>query len=50
MAKIHTIEIRELPKPRKYIPVRSGAGKHQDKRTKRNRTRLSQKKKALGDW
>ncbi len=50
MAKTHIIEIKSIPKPRKHTPVRSGAGKHEDKRTKRNRTRLSQEKKALGDW
>jgi len=29
---------------------RGGAGKHADRRTKRNRTRAAQNRKAIGEW
>ena len=37
----------ELPKG--HAPHKSGAGKHLDKRTKRNRTRGNQTKRAIED-
>lgn len=37
-----------------YVPKErygaSGYGKHADRRTKRNRTRATQKRRAIGEW
>lgn len=35
---------------RGHQPRLSGAGTHDDRRTKRQRTRSSQKRRALGEW
>ena len=44
---------KQAPKPR-YIPQErygySGGGKHEDRRTKRNRARATQKRQAMKEW
>jgi len=44
-----TITVK-VPKRTGHVPPRSGAGVHEDRRTKRNRTRERRIMKAMREW
>jgi len=45
-----TIKVENKPARKGHQTHRSGAGQHQDRRTKRNRTRSAQKSKAIKEF
>lgn len=44
------LKIRVCYKPKRRIEIKTGAGVHKDKRTKRTRTREAQRLKSCVDW
>jgi len=45
-----TIKLQVGPIAKGHAEHRSGAGKHLDRRTKRNRTRQTQSRNAIREW
>ena len=44
------LDVKPWKFSRGHRPHRGGAGKHHDRRTKRNRTRAAKKRNAIREW